>query len=113
MLRYETHSAQDSPYNTPPVFGVYLMSEIFAWLLEQGGLEAIARENESKAKIVYDVIDASDFFRGTVRADSRSLMNVTFRGPSEELETAFVAEAAKAGLSGLKGHRSVGGLRAS
>jgi phosphoserine aminotransferase len=90
-----------------------MMGQVFRWLLERGGLEAMGRENEAKARIVYDVIDGSDFFRGTAQPDCRSLMNVTFRAPSEELEAAFVAEAEKQGLSGLKGHRSVGGMRAS
>jgi phosphoserine aminotransferase len=113
MLRYPVHAEQSSRYNTPPVFGVYMMGQVFRWLLERGGLEAMGRENEAKARIVYDVIDGSDFFRGTAQPDCRSLMNVTFRAPSEELEAAFVAEAEKQGLSGLKGHRSVGGMRAS
>ncbi len=113
MLRYDTHAKQDSRYNTPPVFGVYVMGEVFAWLLERGGLEAVEKENEEKARIVYDAIDGSDFFRGTARTDSRSIMNITFRAPSEELEAEFVKQAAAAGLSGLKGHRSVGGMRAS
>ena len=113
MLRYRIHAEKDSRYNTPPVFGVYLMGRVFRWLLERGGLEAVAAANEAKARRVYDAIDASSFFRGTARPDSRSLMNVTFRAPSADLEAAFVAEAAKQGLSGLKGHRSVGGMRAS
>ena len=113
MLRYRIHAEKDSRYNTPPVFGIYLMGRVFRWLLDRGGLEAVAAANEAKARVVYDAIDASSFFRGTARADSRSLMNVTFRAPSEEIEAAFVSEAAKQGLSGLKGHRSVGGMRAS
>ncbi len=113
MQRYRTHAEQGSRYNTPPVFGVYLMGQIFRWLLDRGGLGAVARDNAAKAKVVYDAIDATDFFHGTARNDSRSLMNVTFRAPSQELEAVFIREAEKEGLSGLKGHRSVGGIRAS
>ncbi len=113
MQRYRTHAEQSSRYNTPPVFGVYLMGQIFRWLLDRGGLGSVARDNAAKAKRVYDAIDASGFFRGTARNDSRSLMNVTFRAPSEELEAAFIREAEKEGLSGLKGHRAAGGMRAS
>jgi phosphoserine aminotransferase len=113
MLRYRIHAEKDSRYNTPPVFGIYVMGRVFRWLLDRGGLKAMAAANEAKARIVYDAIDASGFFRGTARPDSRSLMNVTFRAPTPELEAAFVSEAAKRGLSGLKGHRSVGGMRAS
>jgi phosphoserine aminotransferase len=113
MLRYRIHAEKDSRYNTPPVFGIYVMGRVFRWLLDRGGLKAMAAANEAKARVVYDAIDASGFFRGTARPDSRSLMNVTFRAPTPELEAAFVSEAAKQGLSGLKGHRSVGGMRAS
>jgi phosphoserine aminotransferase len=113
MLRYRIHAEKDSRYNTPPVFGIYIMGRIFRWLLDRGGLEAVAAANEAKARVVYDAIDGSSFFRGTARPDSRSLMNVTFRAPSEDVEAAFVSEATKQGLSGLKGHRSVGGMRAS
>jgi len=113
MLNYNTHAKENSLYNTPPVFAIYVMRLVLAWLLEQGGIEAIGKQNEEKAGLLYDAMDATDFYRPHAAADCRSLMNVTFRLPSEELEKQFVAEATKAGLNGLKGHRSVGGIRAS
>ncbi|MFL6212573.1 MAG: 3-phosphoserine/phosphohydroxythreonine transaminase [Blastocatellia bacterium] len=113
MLNYNTHAKERSLYNTPPVFAIYVMRLVLAWLLEQGGLEEVGRHNEAKAGLLYDAIDATEFYRPHAAKDSRSLMNVTFRLPSEELEKQFVAEATKAGLAGLKGHRSVGGIRAS
>ncbi len=114
MLDYNTHAKEKSLYNTPPVFGIYVMRLVIKWALDQGGLEAIGRKNLEKAKLLYDAIDASGgFYRPHAEPDSRSNMNVTFRLPSEELEKEFVAEATQAGLDGLKGHRSVGGIRAS
>jgi phosphoserine aminotransferase len=113
MLQYRTHAAENSLYNTPPTFGIYFMGEVFKWIQSQGGLAAMAEHNESKARLLYDYLDSSDFFRGTVQPDSRSLMNVCFRAPTEDLETKFISEATKRGLDGLKGHRSVGGMRAS
>ncbi len=113
MLQYRTHAAEKSLYNTPPTFGIYVMGEVFKWIQSQGGLRAMAEHNESKARLLYDFIDQSDFFRGTAQPDSRSLMNICFRAPTEELESRFIAEATKRGLDGLKGHRSVGGMRAS
>jgi phosphoserine aminotransferase len=113
MLQYRTHVAENSLYNTPPTFGIYVMGEVFRWIQDQGGLAAMAEQNESKARLLYDYLDNSDFFRGTVQPDSRSLMNVCFRGPTEEIESKFISEATKRGLDGLKGHRSVGGMRAS
>ncbi|MEP7176345.1 MAG: 3-phosphoserine/phosphohydroxythreonine transaminase [Gemmatimonadales bacterium] len=113
MLQYRTFAADRSLYNTPPTLGIYLVGEVFKWVQTQGGLAAMAEHNAAKAKLLYDFIDASEFFRGTVQPDSRSLMNVTFRAPTEELDGKFVAEATKRGLDGLKGHRSVGGMRAS
>lgn len=113
MLRYSTHAEKGSRYNTPPAFGIYLMGRVFKWIIGQGGLQAMASHNDAKAKVLYDVLDASSFYTPTARPDSRSLMNITFRAPSEDLEKAFIAEAADAGFSGLKGHRSVGGMRAS
>jgi phosphoserine aminotransferase len=86
---------------------------VFKWIQSEGGLKAMAEKNESKAKLLYDYIDQSDFFRGTVQPDSRSRMNVCYRAPTEELENKFISEATKRGLDGLKGHRSVGGMRAS
>ena len=113
MLQYRTHSAEKSLYNTPPTFGIYVMGEVFKWIQGQGGLARMAEQNESKAGLLYDFIDQSDFFHGTAQADSRSLMNVCFRAPTEELEAKFIAEATKRGLDGLKGHRNAGGMRAS
>ena len=113
MLNYNTHAKDKSLYNTPPVFTIYVMGLVMKWLLAQGGLEAAEKRNSEKAGLIYDVIDASGFYRGHAHPDCRSLMNVTFRLPNEELEKQFVSEATKAGLDGLKGHRSVGGIRAS
>ncbi|HVS01408.1 MAG TPA: 3-phosphoserine/phosphohydroxythreonine transaminase [Thermoanaerobaculia bacterium] len=113
MLSYRTHSAAGSLYNTPPCWAIYVSGLVCRWITELGGLEAMARRNEEKARLLYDVIDGGDFYRGTAHPDSRSWMNVTFRLPDEELERRLLAEAAAAGLVNLKGHRSVGGLRAS
>jgi phosphoserine aminotransferase len=114
MLDYRKHAEQDSRLNTPPTFGIYVMGQVFKWILEQGGLDAVGRRNREKAKIVYDAIDSSGgFYRAVARPDSRSQMNVTFRCPTEELDKSFAAAAEKSGMSGLKGHRDVGGLRAS
>jgi phosphoserine aminotransferase len=113
MLNYAVHAENRSRYNTPPVFAIYTLGLVMKWLLAQGGLSAIAEVNERKAATLYAEIDRSGFYRGTAKKDSRSLMNVTFRLATEKLETQFVEAAASAGLDGLKGHRSVGGLRAS
>lgn len=113
MLRYRTHAEQGSLYNTPPTFAIYLMGRVFKWLLAEGGLPAVERRNREKAGIVYDYLDAEPFYTAPVRPDSRSLMNVVFKTPSAELDKRFVGEATKAGLDGLKGHRSAGGMRAS
>jgi phosphoserine aminotransferase len=113
MLQYRTHSAEGSLYNTPPTLGIYVIGEVFKWIQAQGGLKAMAEHNEAKARLLYDYLDEGDFFRGTAQPDSRSLMNVCFRAPTEELESKFVTEATQRGLDGLKGHRSVGGMRAS
>lgn len=113
MLAYKTHADTNSLYNTPPVFAIYIVRLVCKWLLGLGGLEGMQKINQEKAKILYDAIDSSDFYRGHAKSDSRSLMNVTFRLPNEELEKNFVKEATAAGFDGLKGHRSVGGLRAS
>ncbi|HEX5734867.1 MAG TPA: 3-phosphoserine/phosphohydroxythreonine transaminase [Blastocatellia bacterium] len=113
MLNYNTHAAERSLFNTPPVFTIYVMRLVLKWLLDEGGLEEVERRNKEKAALLYDAIDATDFYRAHAEPESRSLMNVTFRLPSEELEKQFVSEATKAGLHGLKGHRSVGGCRAS
>jgi phosphoserine aminotransferase len=113
MLNYRTHAENDSLYNTPNTWGIYILNLVCKWLKGKGGLAGMQRENEAKAKLLYDAIDAGDFYRGHAAPESRSLMNVTFRLPSEELEKQFVTEATAARLDGLKGHRSVGGLRAS
>ena len=113
ILRYRTHRDKESLYNTPPTFGVYLLGLVVRWIEEQGGVAAIEATNERKAALLYDALDESDFFRGHAEPESRSRMNVTFRLPDEGLEKRFVAEATEAGMIGLKGHRSVGGLRAS
>ena len=113
MLDYRTHTANDSLYNTPNTWGIYIIDLVCQWLQENGGLAAMKTANEAKAGLIYDTIDASDFYRGHAARESRSLMNVTFRLPSEELEKKFTAEAAAQGMDGLKGHRSVGGIRAS
>jgi len=113
MLSYAVHAQNGSLYNTPPVFAIYMLGLVIRWLIEQGGLQAVAATNERKAGKLYAEIDRSGFYKGTAQRDSRSLMNVTFRLGTEELEKQFVKEAEKAGLDGLKGHRSVGGIRAS
>lgn len=114
MLRYDTFAKNNSLYNTPPAFGIYVLGKVVKWIKRNGGLAAMAAHNAEKASIVYAAIDGSDgFYRGHAKEDSRSLMNVTFRLPSEALEQKFVAEAAARKLGGLKGHRSVGGMRAS
>jgi phosphoserine aminotransferase len=113
MLDYRTHVENKSLYNTPNTWGIYIISLVCKWLRDKGGLTAMHRENEEKAGLLYDAIDATEFYRGHADADSRSIMNVTFRLPSEELEKKFAAEATAQGLDGLKGHRSVGGIRAS
>lgn len=114
LLDYRAIAANDSMLNTPNTWGIYIISLVCDWLNEQGGLAEMERKNEEKAAILYDAIDASDgFYRGHAEKSARSLMNVTFRLPSEELEKQFTSEAAAQGLDGLKGHRSVGGIRAS
>ncbi|MFN8569948.1 MAG: 3-phosphoserine/phosphohydroxythreonine transaminase [Kouleothrix sp.] len=114
MLRYATHAKNNSLYNTPPVFSVYMLGLVLDWIEEHGGLEGMATRNEQKATAIYDAIDQSGgFYRGHAAPADRSRMNITFRLPSEALETQFVAESAAAGMVGLAGHRSVGGIRAS
>ena len=113
LLRYATHVKGGSRANTPPVFAIYLVSLVTAWLREQGGLAAMAERNARKAELLYAAIDRSGFYRGVAAPPHRSLMNATFRLTDDALEARFVAEAEAAGLAGLKGHRSVGGLRAS
>ncbi len=113
MLSYKTHAEKKSLYNTPPSFGIYLIKLVTDWLIDLGGIDAIEKINEKKAKLIYDKIDSGDFYNGTASVEDRSKMNVTFRLKSEELEKKFIEEATAAGLIGLKGHRSVGGCRAS
>ena len=113
MLDYRTHVENKSLYNTPNTWGIYIISLVCKWVKDKGGLAVMQRENEEKARLLYDAIDASGFYRGHADADSRSIMNVTYRLPSEELEKKFTSEATAQGLDGLKGHRSVGGIRAS
>ncbi|HOJ18579.1 MAG: 3-phosphoserine/phosphohydroxythreonine transaminase [Ignavibacteriales bacterium] len=114
MLNYKTHVENNSLYNTPNTFGIYMIDLVAKHLVKKGGLDAMYKTNLEKAKLLYDCIDSSDgYYKGHAEKDSRSLMNVTFRLPSEELEKKFIDEVTKAGFVGLKGHRSVGGLRAS
>jgi phosphoserine aminotransferase len=114
MLSYATHSAKDSLFNTPPTFAIYMVRNVLEWVKEQGGLDAMERRNRAKGDLLYGVMnELPDFYRCPVEPASRSYMNVVWRLPSEELEKKFVAEALAAGMCGLKGHRSVGGCRAS
>jgi len=114
MLQYATHAKNDSLYNTPPTFAIYMMNLVLKWIKENGGPEAMEKINRQKAELLYNVIDGSGgFYRGPADPASRSIMNVTFRLANEELEKQFIKESEEAGFVGLKGHRSVGGLRAS
>ena len=113
MLDYKIHVENKSLYNTPNTWGIYIIRLVCDWLREKGGLGAMERENEQKAQLLYNAIDSTDFYRGHAEPDCRSIMNVTFRLPSEDLDKKFTAEATAKGLDGLKGHRSVGGIRAS
>ena len=113
MLKYKTHADAQSLFNTPPCYGIYICGKVFKWLKANGGLAAMKQRNEEKAKILYDFLDSSSLFKGTVRKEDRSLMNVPFITGDEDLDAKFVAESKAAGLENLKGHRSVGGMRAS
>ena len=113
MLKYKIHADNASLYNTPPAYGIYICGKVFKWLKKMGGLEAMKKRNEEKAKILYDFLDNSKMFKGTVRKEDRSLMNVPFVTGDADLDAKFVKEAKAAGLENLKGHRSVGGMRAS
>ena len=114
MLDYRTHAEKDSLFNTPPAFGVYIVRLVLQWIKDQGGLAAVEKVNFKKKERIYQLLDLyPDYYRGTVEPDSRSWMNITFRLPSEDLEKKFITEAKAAGMGGLKGHRSVGGVRAS
>ncbi len=113
MLKYKIHADNESLYNTPPAYGIYICGKVFKWLKKMGGLEAMKKHNEEKAKILYDFLDESKMFKGTVRKEDRSLMNVPFITGDDELDAKFVKEAKAACFENLKGHRSVGGMRAS
>lgn len=113
MLKYKTQADADSLYNTPPCYGIYICGKVFKWLKKMGGLSVMKERNEEKAKILYDFLDESKLFKGTVRKEDRSLMNVPFVTGNADLDAKFVAEAKAVGLENLKGHRSVGGMRAS
>lgn len=113
MLQYKTHADAKSLYNTPPAYGIYICGKVFKWLKKQGGLAAMKEKNEKKAKLLYDYLDQSKLFKGTVVPKDRSLMNVPFVTGDKELDAKFVKEAKEAGLENLKGHRTVGGMRAS
>lgn len=113
MCQYKIHADAKSLYNTPPAYGIYICGKVFKWLKKQGGLEAMKERNEKKAKILYDYLDQSQLFKGTVEKKDRSLMNVPFVTGDADLDALFVKEAKAAGFENLKGHRSVGGMRAS
>ena len=113
ILNYNIFADKNSLYNTPNCFGIYLVGLVMKWILEQGGIDKVEKVNKEKANLIYQTVDGTDFYRGTAKEDSRSIMNITFRLPSEDLEKKFVSEATAAKLVGLKGHRSVGGIRAS
>lgn len=113
MFNYQIHVDNGSMYNTPPTYGIYIMKLVLEWIKEQGGVEAVQKVNEKKAKILYDFLDSSKMFRGTVVKEDRSLMNVPFVTDSDELNAKFIKEATEKGFVNLKGHRSVGGMRAS
>ena len=113
IFRYKTHLAENSLYNTPPCYSIYILNLVMKWLLKQGGLEGMEKINREKAAKIYAAIDGSSFYKGTAVKEFRSDMNITFRLPSEALEEVFVKEASAQKMKGLKGHRSVGGIRAS
>ncbi len=113
MLKYKTHADADSLYNTPPAYGIYICGKVFKWIKKMGGLTVMKQHNEKKAKLLYDFLDQSKMFKGTVRKEDRSLMNVPFVTGDKELDAKFVKEAEAAGFVNLKGHRTVGGMRAS
>jgi len=113
ILNYNIFADKNSLYNTPNCFGIYLVGLVMKWILEQGGIDKVEKVNKEKANLIYQTVDGTDFYRGTAKEDSRSIMNITFRLPNEDLEKKFIAEATAAKLVGLKGHRSVGGIRAS
>ena len=113
MLKYKTHAEKDSMFNTPPTFPIYIVNGVLKWLKKNGGIEAMEKKNKEKAALIYDVIDSSEYYRGHAEKESRSMMNISFNLATAELEKKFIEEAAAVGLNGLKGHRSIGGCRAS
>ena len=113
MFDYKIHADNDSLYNTPPTYSIYTLKLVLEWVKEQGGVAALQAINEKKAKILYDFLDSSEMFKGTVVPEDRSLMNIPFVTGNEELDAKFVKEAKEAGFVNLKGHRTVGGMRAS
>ena len=113
MLKWKTQADNDSLYNTPPCYGIYICGKVFKWLKKMGGLEAMKAHNEKKAAILYDFLDNSKMFKATVEKKDRSLMNVPFITGNDELDAKFIKESKAAGFENLKGHRSVGGMRAS
>ena len=113
MMKYKTHADANSLYNTPNCWCIYVCGKVFKWLKKMGGLEAMKERNEKKAKILYDFLDSSEMFKGTVVKEDRSLMNVPFVTDDKDLDAKFVKEATEAGFVNLKGHRTVGGMRAS
>ncbi|MFG0306839.1 MAG: 3-phosphoserine/phosphohydroxythreonine transaminase [Phycisphaerales bacterium JB040] len=113
MMKFSNHAKKEGRYNTPNTFGVYLMGQVFRWILDMGGLEAIEQINEEKAAVLYDFLDNQDFYIPHAQTESRSRMNVTFKCPTPELDKLFTRQAEEKGLDGLKGHRSIGGMRAS
>jgi len=113
MTSYKAIGGKDSLYNTPPTFGIYILKLVLQWVKNGGGLNKLAETNQAKADMIYNMLDSGDFYKATVGKDSRSIMNVTFRLPSEDLEKEFITKATEQGMIGLKGHRSVGGIRAS
>ena len=113
ILDYRTHVKKNSAFNTPPCFAIYVVGKVLHWIEDFGGLKKMEQHNRKKAGYIYDILDDSDFYRGTVVKEDRSMMNIPFRLPTPELEKQFIAEAAEKGMVTLKGHRSVGGCRAS
>jgi phosphoserine aminotransferase len=113
MLKFKTHSDEGSMFNTPPTYGIYIAGLVFEWIKKNGGLEAMEKVNKEKAALLYDYLDSSEMFSGTANTADRSLMNVPFVSTSEDLDAKFIKEAKAAGFVNLKGHRSVGGMRAS
>ena len=112
-MQFRKHADKEGRFNTPPTFGVYLMGRVFRWIVDQGGLDAMAQRNGARASILYDFLDSQDFYTPHATIESRSNMNITFRCPTPELDKVFVENATQHGMRELKGHRSIGGMRAS